>query len=121
MRGKPLRLAAHKDMRGKQHAARPRGWTVIRMFWIDERKRHHEREAHTIPGCPIAPNHCDLAHQAVEADGVVRDRQVSLIGDAYTLDQREGSQRSYGLIETIAGEFRRQRLPELLSCLGEQE
>jgi hypothetical protein len=71
-------------MGGQQREARPPGWMCA--FRIDLPERRDERRTHSLPDFTFAPSQRDLTHQTVQADGVVRDRQVSPIGDAFALD-----------------------------------
>jgi hypothetical protein len=73
---------------------------------IDYGKGGEERVTHAIPSFPFPSGHRNVPHQTVEADSFVRDRQVSLIGDAFAVDQSKGSERSYCFVETVTGERR---------------
>ncbi len=67
----------------------------------------------------LAPSKCDLAHQAMQADSVGRDRRVALVCDRLAVDQGERAQHRYGLVEAVAGDCRSKRLAEFFSRLGE--
>jgi hypothetical protein len=45
----------------------------------------------------------DFAHQAVQADGVGRDRRVALIGNNFPVNERKGAQRRHCFVEPNAG------------------
>jgi hypothetical protein len=88
---------------------------------IDYHQRRDEYLPQGVPDFTLAPSCRNLPHQTMEADGVGRDQQVSLVGDVFAVDQCEGSQRSYGFIETIAGKRGRQWLTKPLPRLGKQK
>ena len=75
----------------------------------------------SLPRFALAPRRRDLPHQAMQADGVGRDRRVALVHDRLAVDQREGAQRRHRLVEAVVGERGRQRLAEFFPRLGKQE
>jgi hypothetical protein len=49
------------------------------------------------------------------------DLRVALVGDRLAVEERKGPQRRHGLVETVAGQRRSERLAEFFASLGKQE
>src|ERR1700722_11050694 len=88
---------------------------------INPRQRLDESSPRCFDSLTLSALRGGDAHQPMQLNRLRRDGWIALVGDCLSVDEREGAQRRDSFVEPFVGELRRQRLAELLACVGEQK